>query len=511
MSYRQPHWESRISRPLRCFHKRYFELQSTSRVTLSGAAKRDLGHHRRTKLLEAIIKDNVESKGPIGGEGEEGGERFRRVKIQEDENLHEQRMRRIKEQKAADEDLRQALEKRRLEKEKEMQEKRKDLEMLKTYHPWGGGGGGAPRVTRSGTLLAQRRRFLAPTQLKTSDDFYSSFGKPGGGAPRRSDSGNVDASVVADPDTRFQKQLKKEIDQSLRYKPSQNMEPPQQLKRERSELEKEMLQKEQEEKARYARRLEQQIIEDKPSGFVKPTFEPYFPWGNSYPKRNNSGKLLVEKRREEEKDVGAWLNGLGEKRVRMRERRNKEPNIDTYSPWGKSGGGAPLKADDGKLLVDVFGNFENKKKEVIERSTNSCNHQLSLTSSLSPPLPPPPPSLYPPPLEVIKENNEALSTATWVESGQVGQPIRDPISRTIIGGQTKQTSDITSKQFDIRRPLPVPKPAPYHRQQTLTVSQLLKQEADLKIPYHLPPAKISTTRNGSRPKDSIQRLTYISS
>lgn len=84
MSYRQPHWESRISRPLRCFHKRYYELQSTSRVTLSGAAKGDLGHYRRTKLLEAIVTDNVKSKGPIGGEeGEEEGERFRRVKMQE--------------------------------------------------------------------------------------------------------------------------------------------------------------------------------------------------------------------------------------------------------------------------------------------------------------------------------------------------------------------------------------------------------------------------------------------
>ena len=64
-------------------------------------------------------------------------------------------------------------------------------------------------------MLTQRRRFLVPTQLKTSDDFYNSFGKPGGGAPRCSDSGNVVASVVADPDMRFQKQLKKEIDQSL--------------------------------------------------------------------------------------------------------------------------------------------------------------------------------------------------------------------------------------------------------------------------------------------------------
>ena len=37
----------------------------------------------------------------------------------------------------------------------------------------------------------------------------------------------------------------------------------------------------------------------------------------------------MEKRREEEKDVGAWLNGLGEKRLRTRARRNKEPNSDS--------------------------------------------------------------------------------------------------------------------------------------------------------------------------------------
>ena len=47
------------------------------------------------------------------------------------------------------------------------------------------------------------------------EDSFDPFGKPGAGAPRRSDSGNVMASIVADPDTRFQKQLKKEIEHSL--------------------------------------------------------------------------------------------------------------------------------------------------------------------------------------------------------------------------------------------------------------------------------------------------------
>ena len=38
-----------------------------------------------------------------------------------------------------------------------------------------------------------------------------------------------------------------------------------------------------------------------------------------------------------------------------------------YDPWGKPGGGAPLKTNSGKVVVGVFGNFENKKKEVKEK------------------------------------------------------------------------------------------------------------------------------------------------
>ena len=103
--------------------------------------------------------------------------------------------------------------------------------MLKDYYPWGAQGSGAPRVstllsfyfftiitkiTDSGSVLAQRQKFIEtqspPVKL---EDSFDPFGKPGAGAPRRSDSGNIMASIVADPDTRFQKQLKREIEHSL--------------------------------------------------------------------------------------------------------------------------------------------------------------------------------------------------------------------------------------------------------------------------------------------------------
>ena len=53
-----------------------------------------------------------------------------------------------------------------------------------------------------------------------------------------------------------------------------------------------------------------------------------------------------------------------------------------YDPWGKPGGGAPLKTNSGKVVVEVFGNFENKKKEVKEK----CKITVILLLSVSPSL-----------------------------------------------------------------------------------------------------------------------------
>ena len=59
---------------------------------------------------------------------------------------------------------------------------------------------------------------------------------------------------------------------------------------------------------------------------------------------------------------------------------------------------------------------------------------------------------------------------------------------------------VSLQQFDIRRPPPEPKPVPYHRQHTMTSDQLLRQQEAFKLPYSVPPTKIMTTRNASRPK-----------
>lgn len=59
----------------------------------------------------------------------------------------------------------------------------------------------------------QRLDFVHPTPVNEST--YSPFGQPGAGAPRRSESGGVVTSLRGDPETRFQKQLKREVEGTL--------------------------------------------------------------------------------------------------------------------------------------------------------------------------------------------------------------------------------------------------------------------------------------------------------
>ena len=89
--------------------------------------------------------------------------------------------------------------------------------MLKYPYPWGKQrGGGAPKISNSGTM----NNCFGKLEFKsngssTNKDGYNPFGRPGGGAPIKSDSGTFVTALVGDPNIRFQKQLKKEINQTL--------------------------------------------------------------------------------------------------------------------------------------------------------------------------------------------------------------------------------------------------------------------------------------------------------
>jgi hypothetical protein len=68
-----------------------------------------------------------------------------------------------------------------------------------------------------------------------------------------------------------------------------------------------------------------------------------------------------------------------------------------------------------------------------------------------------------------------MTLASWINKGKVGQPKRDPITGSILGGQSKCTSDITTKKYDIRRPSPV-QYIPYYNSDNCVPKETVKMK-----------------------------------
>ncbi|KAK3733793.1 hypothetical protein QZH41_015110, partial [Actinostola sp. cb2023] len=116
------------------------------------------------------------------------------------------------------------LESHRREKHRQMMElqieKKRDLEMLRSFEPWGRPGAGAPNKG-SGPITWEARRTKAVTTLKEEE--YNPIGGGrggGGGAPNRTVSGKPLALLHADPELRFPTygQSGDVVPPSLRYK-----------------------------------------------------------------------------------------------------------------------------------------------------------------------------------------------------------------------------------------------------------------------------------------------------
>lgn len=93
--------------------------------------------------------------------------------------------------------------------------------MLVNDYPWGRqAGGGAPRISDSGNVDSRyRKQKYTDNNQHNSDEAgieeYNPFGRAGAGAPLKTTSGKCITSLQVDPDIRFQKQLKREVEQSL--------------------------------------------------------------------------------------------------------------------------------------------------------------------------------------------------------------------------------------------------------------------------------------------------------
>ncbi|OAF66877.1 hypothetical protein A3Q56_05397 [Intoshia linei] len=102
------------------------------------------------------------------------------------------------------------------EKLKKMQEieetKRKDLEMLKDYNPWGKPGGGAPSEKNNFKKkkfmeldLINNSAYLIDQNLSDPEygTFQDNFNKPGNGAPLRSESGKLISEIKSNNDIKY--------------------------------------------------------------------------------------------------------------------------------------------------------------------------------------------------------------------------------------------------------------------------------------------------------------------
>lgn len=98
----------------------------------------------------------------------------------------------------------------------QQEEKRKDLEDLKNYDPWGRPGGGAPITSESSSDEKPDAKRTKNVKNLVQEPYQPSQG--GGGAPNRTESGKVAAGFRADPELRFPRHASKaHVEPVLRY------------------------------------------------------------------------------------------------------------------------------------------------------------------------------------------------------------------------------------------------------------------------------------------------------
>ncbi|XP_071788824.1 uncharacterized protein [Asterias amurensis] len=223
-------------------------------------------------------------------------------------------------------------------------EKRKDLQMLKDYKPWGRPGGGAPANTNVQSV--RRTKNMDDSILGNQGELllqFPAFGKEGHGAPMRTDSGSLKTSMRANHDIRFQaggKNMPLNVHNKIRY-----TQPKQKGVEYINDLGNLALEQ----------RTRKEIEKKKDFEEEKKTWEydPYGKSGGGAPIKTNSGKNIVARQRTLVKN-SYELREVEQKQDRKRRLSeasgHDKPSATNpdYSPWGK-GSGAPSRDDEGNV------------------------------------------------------------------------------------------------------------------------------------------------------------------
>ncbi|XP_071155519.1 trichohyalin-like isoform X15 [Mytilus edulis] len=353
-------------------------------ITKRAAARKNQSSQQNPLKISPHVDDKREEypiRDPLGTLTDRSENRRYRIRDPYGDLTEEHKYKLQREMRDIEEDRKQRgiIDKLRTEERQEERQKfyedlyrqRQDKEMLTNYYPWGKPGGGAPKPdNRKQKFLetdfegsptpSYRERMHAPYYRPIYRPFVDSFGKPGGGAPLRTQSGNIKTSIIGDMLIRFQEKDRQAVEERFRYNEDRGEQ-----ERYHQELAK---QKNDQELRRQEDRLDnlQRELETlKTDQFGKPgggapnrtTSESFTERREPMPSMESPRRAPPTFRNNSYDDIGRSMNAQ-EKLTRV----NREV-LPLYHPFGRSGGGAPVKDNRGKIVTQLQGNLlmENYK------------------------------------------------------------------------------------------------------------------------------------------------------
>ncbi|XP_067142979.1 uncharacterized protein [Centruroides vittatus] len=395
---------------------------------------------------------------------------------------------REKEKKMVEEEKEKLKSQREILQRQKEEEKKRDMEMLRSFNPWGKPGAGAPPDD------PKRKKHFMETEVPETEDSILKFGQPGAGAPNRTKSGKVKTQIAGDVDIRFQpaQAVKLSIENQLRYKNTDKenyrneldnlIQSKQSIKEQEIEWNKQK-QEEMEKFYPFGRSKENDPIFLPTNPFQKneQTNDPFNPWGKGFgnPERDGKGNVLrhptvrskdvgIPDPPAPPEDLGLVLpisenkggNGYphrtksGNIKTRLKKTldradqsgnvisENIEGNGEIYNPFGKPGAGAPFSREAGKNFMEKMGWTSSDPKDFNKKDAkleylNTLQKEIEEKKNRDK-------------QERIQIREPTTEFVDVLKTKEVGKPKKDPIT-----GEMKRNprivSDVTSHKLDIRR------------------------------------------------------------
>ncbi|GFQ89203.1 uncharacterized protein TNCT_591642 [Trichonephila clavata] len=393
--------------------------------------------------------------------------------------------RRQKEKEMVEEEKRKVKEMKEIKRRQREEEKKRDMEMLLTYNPWGKPGAGA-KGEETKRQVYPEGRIPEETDEASMEEFIKKFGRPGNGAPNRTESGRIRTQITGDPAIRFQdtQHVRLSIENHLRYK----NEDKENYRGNLDELIQQKLQIQEKEKEWENKKLEEMkelypfgkennndpmFMQTRPKKVVM-NDDDFDPWGKGFgnpawdqqgnvqrykfapsaeegiPDPPSSTDMTLGLRRNRGGDGAPHFTESGHPRTRLRNTlkniKAMGPHInddqEVYNPWGRPGAGAPFQREDGKPLEEklgwsMTGHPKKRSKDAKQEYMNTLQQEMEERKK--------------------KEQEERLQfqepgaeLASIIRRGVGGRPRKNPVTGELLPNP-RQLTDVTQKTLDIRR------------------------------------------------------------